>query len=88
MLMTHKMQSIAKRNEIILLILQFVRDEMMNAELAKNLHQGAAKDYPEGSLQKYIESAIYVNLRDCMLFQKKGRDKSVDVVVRRSVVFG
>ena len=42
----------------------------------------------EGSLQKYIESATYVNLKDCMLFQKKGRDKSVDVVVRRSVGFG
>ncbi len=61
---------------------------MMNAELAKNLCERAAEDYPEGSLQKYIESATYVNLRDCMLFQKKGRDKSVDVVVRRSVGFG
>jgi hypothetical protein len=49
-----------------------VRDEMMIAELAKNLHKRAAKDYPEGSLQKYIESATYVNLRDCVLFQKKG----------------
>ena len=45
---------------------------MMNAELAKNLRERAAEDYPEGSLQKYIESATYVNLRDCMLFQKKG----------------
>ncbi len=86
--MTHKTQSIAKRNDINLLILQFVRDGMMNEELAKNLHKGAANDYPEGSLQKYIESATYVNLRDCMLFQKKGRDKSVDVVVKRSVGFG
>ena len=61
---------------------------MMNAELATNLREHAAKDYPEGSLQKYIESATYVNLRDCMLFQKKGRDESVDAVVRRSVGFG
>ena len=63
----------------------------MNAELAKNLRERAAEDYPEGSLQKYIESSTYVNLRDCMLFQKKGRDESVDVVVRRrhlTVVFG
>ncbi len=48
---------------------------MMNAELAKNLRERAAEDYPEGSLQKYIESATYVNLRDLrdfMLFQKKG----------------
>ena len=88
MLMTHETQSIAKRNDINSLILQFVRDGMMNAELAKNLRERAAKDYPEGSLQKYIESATYVNLRDCMLFQKKGRDESVDVVVRRSVGFG
>ncbi len=88
MLMTHKTQSIAKQNDINLLILQFVRDGMMNAELAKNLRKRAAKDYPEGSLQKYIESATYVNLRDCMLFQKNERDKSVDVVVRRSVGFG
>ncbi len=72
MLMMHKMQSIAKRNDINLLILQFVRDGMMNAELAKNLRERAAEDYPKGGLQKYIESATYVNLRDCMLFQKKG----------------
>jgi hypothetical protein len=58
---------------------------MMNAELAKNLREPAAEDYLEGSLQKYIESATFVNLRDCMLFQKKGRDKSVDVVVRKEV---
>jgi len=88
MLMMHKMQSIAKWNDINSLISQFVRDGMMNAELAKNLRECAAEDYPGGSLQKYIESATYVNLRDCMLFQKKGRDKSVDVVVRRSVGFG
>ena len=88
MLMTHEMQSIAKRNDINSLTSQFVRDGMMNAELAKNLRERAAEDYPEGSLQKYIESATYVNLRDCMLFQKKGRDESVDVVVRRSVGFG
>ena len=88
MLMTHETQSIAKRNDINSLISQFVRDGMMNAELAKNLRERAAEDYPEGSLQKYIESATYVNLRDCMLFQKKGRDESVDVVVRRSVGFG
>jgi hypothetical protein len=88
MLMVHETQSIAKRNDINLLISQFMRDGMMNTELAKNLHECAAKDYPEGSLQKYIESATYVNLRVCMLFQKKGRDKSVDVVVRRSVGFG
>ncbi len=73
MLMTHKTQSIAKRNDINSLISQFVRDGMMNAELAKNLRRRAAEDYPEGNLQKYIESATYVNLRDCMLFQKKGR---------------
>jgi len=78
MLMTHETQSIAKRNDINSLISQFVRDGMMNAELAKNLRERAAEDYPEGSLQKYIESATYVNLRDCMLFQKKGRDKSVE----------
>ncbi len=71
MLMMHETQSIAKRNDINSLISQFMRDGMMNAELAKNLHERAAKDYPEGSLQKYIESATYVNLRDCMLFQKK-----------------
>ena len=88
MLMTHETQSIAKRNDINSLISQFVRDGMMNAELAKNLRKRAAKDYPEGSLQKYIESATYVNLRDCMLFQKKGRDESVDVVVRRHVGYG
>jgi len=88
MLMTHETLSIAKRNDINSLISQFVRDGMMNAELAKNLRKRAAKDYPEGSLQKYIESATYVNLRDCMLFQKKGRDESVDVVVRRHVGYG
>jgi hypothetical protein len=44
----------------------------MDAELAKNLHKCAAEDYPEGSLQKYFESTTYVNLSDCMLFQKKG----------------
>ncbi len=83
MLMVHNTQSISKRNDINLLISQFVRDGIMNAELAKNLCERAANDYPEGSLQKYIKSATKVNLRDCMLFQKKGRDKSVDVVVRR-----
>jgi hypothetical protein len=88
MLMMHEMQSIAKQNDINLLISQFVRDGMMNAELAKNLREHAAKDYPEGSLQKYIESATYDNLRVCMLFQKKGRDESVDVVVIKSVGFG
>ncbi len=72
MLMMHETQSIAKQNDINLLILQFVRDEMMNAELAKNLRERAAKDYPEGSLQKYMESATCVNPRDCMLFRKKG----------------
>jgi hypothetical protein len=72
MLMTHETLSLAKRNDINSLISQFVRDGMMNAELAKNLRERAAKDYPEGNLQKYIESATYVNLRDCMLFQKKG----------------
>ncbi len=72
MLMMHQMQSIAKQNDINLLILQYVRDGMMNAELAKNLRERAAKDYPEGSLQKYIESATYVHLGDCMLFQIKG----------------
>jgi hypothetical protein len=82
------MQSIARRNDINLLISQFVRDGMMNAELAKNLREHAAKGYPEGSLQKYIESATYVHLGDCMLFQIKGRDESLDVVVRRSVGFG
>ena len=35
----------------------------------KKLRERAAKNYPEGSLQKYIESATYVNLRDCKLFQ-------------------
>ena len=45
---------------------------MMHAELAKNLRKRAAEDYPEGSLHKYIESATYVNPRECMLFQKKG----------------
>jgi hypothetical protein len=50
-----------------------VRDGMMNAELAKNLHKQDAKEYLEGSLQKYIESATYVDLRDCMLFQKRER---------------
>jgi hypothetical protein len=54
MLMTHEMQSIAKQNDINLWISQFVRDGMMNAELAKKLRKHAAKDYPEGSLQKYI----------------------------------
>ncbi len=44
MLMTHETQSIAKRNDINLLISQFVRDGMMNAELAKNLRERAAKD--------------------------------------------
>ncbi len=88
MLMTHETQLIAKQNDINLLMLQFVRDGMINAELAKNLREYAAKDYPGGSLQKYIQSATYVNLRDCMLFQKNGRDNSVDVLVRRSVRFG
>jgi hypothetical protein len=60
MLMTHETQSIAKRNDINSLISQFVRDGMMNAELAKNLRERAAEDYPEGSLQKYIESATYL----------------------------
>ncbi len=73
MLMTHKTQLIAKQNNIISLISQFVRDGIMNAELTKNLCERAAEDYPEGSLQKYIESATYVNLRDCMLFQKRER---------------
>ncbi len=68
MLMTHETHSIAKQNVIDLLILQFLRDGMMNAELAKNLCKRATKDYPEDSL----ESATYVNLRDCMLFQIKG----------------
>ncbi len=72
MLMIHEMQSIAKQNDINLLISRFVRDGLMNAELAKNLCEHAAKDYPEGSLQNYIKSATYVNLRDCVLFQKKG----------------
>ncbi len=72
MLMTHETQPIAKRNGINSLISQFVRDGMMNAELAKNLRERAAEDYPEGNLQKYIELATYVNLRDCMLSQKKG----------------
>jgi hypothetical protein len=53
MLMTHEMQSVAKWNDINLLIWQFVRDGMMNAELAKNLCEPAAENYPEGSLQKY-----------------------------------
>ncbi len=53
MLMTQETQPIAKRNDINSLISQFVRDGMMNAELAKNLHELAADDYPEGSLQKY-----------------------------------
>ena len=73
MLMMHETLSIAKRNDINSLIFQFVRDGMMNAELVKNLRKRAAEDYPEGSLQKYIESATYVNLRDCMLFQKRER---------------
>jgi hypothetical protein len=60
MLMTHETLSIAKRNNINFLISQFVRDGMMNAELAKNLRERAAKDYPEGSLQKYIESSTYL----------------------------
>jgi hypothetical protein len=49
MLMLHKTQSIAKWNDINSLILQFVRDGMMNAELAKYFRERAAKDYPEGS---------------------------------------
>ncbi len=73
MLMMHKIQSVAKRNNINSLISQFVRDGMMNAELAKNLLKCAAENYPEGGLQKYIESATDVNLRDCMLFQKRER---------------
>jgi hypothetical protein len=45
---------------------------MMNVELAKNLRKRAAEVCPEGSSQNYIESATYVYLRDCLLFQKKG----------------
>jgi hypothetical protein len=71
MLMMHETQSIAKRNDINSLISQFVRNGMMNAELAKNLCERAVEDYPEDCLQKYIDSVTYVNLRDCMLFQKK-----------------
>jgi hypothetical protein len=46
MLMMHETQSIAKQNDINSLISQFVRDGMINAELAKNLRERAAEDYP------------------------------------------
>ena len=35
---------------------------MMHAELAKNLHERAAEDHPEGSLQKYICDNIHLGI--------------------------
>jgi hypothetical protein len=55
MLMTHEPQSIAKRNDINSLISQFVRDGMMNAELAKTLRERAVDPLIPGYGQTFTE---------------------------------
>ncbi len=49
--------------------LKIFRDGVVSEELAMNLRDTARRDYPEGSMSKYMEHSMYVPIRDAMLLQ-------------------
>jgi predicted GIY-YIG superfamily endonuclease len=61
-----------------------VKEGIMTRELMENILRRAELDYPEGSLDDYVDGATYVSLSDSMKLQKNISESSViDIIVER-----
>ena len=85
-IMEHEALSVAGRDDINSLLSRKVEEGEILPELARSIREISKVMYPEGSLNEYIDGAMYVPLNDSMILQMDAAEENlIDVIMKRRV---